>query len=96
MSEDVRKIGGKPAHVYTCQEVAATVEDFLDQECTTEVRAMLEEHVDACPECFERLGVERELRLLIKQSCSPKSTPRELREKVIAKLQMIHIEGCTP
>ena len=95
MTDDVREIGGRPTHIYTCTRVVQRLETLLEEEeCTTEVRALVQEQVEACPECFERLGVESELRILIKESCSPKATPRQLREKILAKLEMIRIEGC--
>lgn len=79
MSEDCP--GSKGGH--HCREVLERAQVFLDGEVLDDVqRIEIREHLEACGPCFQRYGLEREVRVIISRlkGCSP--CPSELRAKI--------------
>jgi mycothiol system anti-sigma-R factor len=58
---------------------------YLDGELTVERRALIQQHLDECPPCFEAYDFEAELRLVIAQKCR-EEVPDHLRTRVARAL----------
>lgn len=70
-----------------CSKVYASLEELLDGEVTRERRAVLRAHIEACPECFEQIGIEEEVRELMRRCCCTPA-PETLRQRIIVQLRI--------
>lgn len=66
----------------SCSQVIAEVWTLLDGECTAETKAKLRQHLEECPGCLRRYGVEQRIKLLISRKCSGDKAPQGLYERV--------------
>lgn len=79
MTEDCSHPKGR----HDCREVLDRAQLFMDGEVLEESeRLEIREHLEACGPCFQRYGLEREVRIIISRlkGCAP--CPRELRQKI--------------
>ncbi|KAA8959003.1 mycothiol system anti-sigma-R factor [Mycobacterium sp.] len=65
-----------------CGEVIAEVWTLLDGECTAETRAKLRRHLEECPGCLRRYGLEERIKALIATKCRGDKAPERLRERL--------------
>jgi mycothiol system anti-sigma-R factor len=65
-----------------CAQVIAEVWTLLDGECTLETREKLRRHLEECPGCLRRYGVEERIKALIARKCSGDKAPPGLRERL--------------
>ena len=52
-----------------CDDAIHRLYQFIDGELTPDRRAAIQQHLDACPPCFEAFDFEAELRIVISQRC---------------------------
>jgi mycothiol system anti-sigma-R factor len=52
-----------------CGETIGRLYQFLDGELTVERRAQIQLHLEECAPCFQAVGFERELRVVIATKC---------------------------
>lgn len=64
-----------------CDEALATLYTFLDGELTSERRALIAAHLDACGYCDDAAHFETELRAVI-ADCARARVPDELLERI--------------
>lgn len=76
-----------------CDELVEVLYEYIDVksgDCEGEeyrrARARLEEHVDDCPSCLEALGIEQQVRELLRSRCGGQA-PMELRGRIMTSLQ---------
>ncbi|WP_291478380.1 mycothiol system anti-sigma-R factor [Corynebacterium sp.] len=76
-----------------CDELVEVLYKYIDVkngDCEGEqyrrARARLERHVDACPSCLEALGIEQQVRELLRSRCCGQA-PQELRGRIMTSLQ---------
>lgn len=82
-----------------CAEVIAEVWTLLDGECTAETRARLRQHLDECPECLRRYGLEERIKSLIATKCRGDKAPERLHERLrleISRTVIIRSEKSGP
>ncbi|MDD4867635.1 MAG: mycothiol system anti-sigma-R factor [Mycobacterium sp.] len=65
-----------------CAEAIAEVWTLLDGECTPEARERLRRHLEACPGCLKRYGLEERIKALIATKCRDERAPEGLRERL--------------
>jgi mycothiol system anti-sigma-R factor len=65
-----------------CAEVIAEVWTLLDGECTPEIKAKLRQHLEECPGCLRRYGLEEQIKALIARKCGGEQAPQGLRERL--------------
>jgi mycothiol system anti-sigma-R factor len=65
-----------------CSEVIAEVWTLLDGECTAETRQKLRQHLEECPGCLRRYGLEERIKALIAAKCRGEKAPEALRERL--------------
>ena len=65
-----------------CAEVIAEVWTLLDGECTAETREKLRQHLEECPGCLRRYGLEERIKALIAAKCRGDKAPEGLRERL--------------
>jgi anti-sigma factor (TIGR02949 family) len=65
-----------------CAEVIAEVWRLLDGECTAETRQKLRQHLEECPGCLGRYGIEERIKALIATKCRGDKAPEGLRERL--------------
>jgi mycothiol system anti-sigma-R factor len=68
-----------------CNETVERLYQYLDGELTLERREQIQRHLDACSPCFQAVGFERELRIVIASRCADR-VPAELIERIRAAL----------
>lgn len=85
--------GQGPGQHSECDELVEVIYEYIDVktgDCEGEeyrrARARLEQHVDDCPSCLEALGVEQQVRELLR-SCCGGLAPTELRGRIMTSLQ---------
>ena len=84
MNHDHNSGGDDMAH---CAEVYESLFELLDGEVTAQRRQLLVAHLEACPACFEKLGIEKEVRDLIRRCCVT-CAPLSLKERIVIQLRI--------
>ena len=70
-----------------CDRLLQELDDLLHGDISPTTRAALEEHLQACPPCFERADFQAQFRQLVAKRCC-ESPPEALRARVLAVLQV--------
>jgi anti-sigma factor (TIGR02949 family) len=65
-----------------CAAVIAEVWMLLDGECTPETRQKLRKHLEECPGCLRRYGLEGRIKELIASKCRGEKAPEGFRERL--------------
>jgi len=78
-------------HETPCSEVLARVYTYIDGELPTPDKATVKQHLDECGPCLREFGIEEEVKLLVKRSCSDPA-PEELRAKVLLRIRQVRVE----
>lgn len=82
---------GKP-HEVPCSEVLARVYAYLDGEIEDAGYAQIREHLDECGPCLREYGLEEVVKRLVAKCCGSESAPRDLRHKVLTRIQSVRAE----
>jgi mycothiol system anti-sigma-R factor len=82
---------GKP-HDVPCSEVLARVYDYLDGEIEESGLEQIREHLDECGPCLREYGLEEAVKRLVHKTCGSEKVPRELRTKVLTRIQAVQVE----
>lgn len=85
---------GEP-HETDCAEVLDHLYEYLDREMPEGDCEKFKEHFDECNPCFEKYGIEREVKKLVKRCCGHDDVPSDLREKVMGRIEVIR-QGQAP
>ncbi|MEU4965690.1 mycothiol system anti-sigma-R factor [Streptomyces smyrnaeus] len=85
---------GEP-HETDCSEVLDHLYEYLDREMPEGDCAKFKEHFDECSPCFEKYGLEREVKKLVKRCCGHDDVPSDLRAKVMGRIEVIR-QGQAP
>ncbi len=70
-----------------CSTVIADVWLLLDNECDPGARSRLQGHLERCPSCLERYGIEKDLKALISRKCGGDHAPQGLRERLTVEIR---------
>ena len=81
---------GKP-HETDCSEVLAEVWLFLDHECDTARRRLLERHLDECEPCLAEYGLDEKLKKLLSTKCA-EAAPPGLKDRLRASIRRTVLE----
>lgn len=82
---------GRP-HDTDCGEVLAEVWLFLDDECDSERRQLLQRHLDECSPCLEKFGLEEQLKALLARKCGGDHAPDGLRQRLRESIREIVVQ----
>jgi mycothiol system anti-sigma-R factor len=84
---------GEP-HDVDCSEILERVYVFLDHEMGDEAiaYAAIEEHLDECGPCFEKVGLEKVIRAMVARSCGCDHAPEELKQRVLTRIRQIRVQ----
>ena len=82
---------GKP-HETDCAEVLAEVWLFLDHECDSTRRALLERHLDECRPCLAEYGLDEKLKKLLATKCAGEHAPAGLKDRLRASIRETVLE----
>lgn len=66
---------------HDCDDALHELYGFLDGELTPERRARIQQHLEACPPCFEGFDFEAELRVVVARKCQ-EQVPDSLRARI--------------
>ena len=72
----------------TCEEVLANLSDYLDEECSAELRAQLEDHISKCRRCrvvFDSTG--KMLKILV--DVEPFEVPLAVSARLYSRLHEV-------
>ena len=91
----------------TCQQVLDALVALIDcEECDqrsdlidqgavpgpdARVRALMREHIAACPHCADALDAERHLRVLLRDCIEAEEAPPHLRARIVASLTSVSV-----
>ena len=77
-----------------CDDVYRSVFELLDtaDELTPQRRSELQHIFNTCPHCFEKLGLEQEVRAMLRRCCST-SAPSALRERITISIRVTRTDG---
>jgi mycothiol system anti-sigma-R factor len=82
---------GKP-HETDCSQVLAEVWLLLDDECSSEERHKIQQHLDECGPCLERYGIEEHLKELLARKCGGELAPDTFKAKLRASIRQVVVE----
>ena len=82
---------GKP-HETPCSEVLARVYSYLDGEIEEHGFAQIRQHLDECGPCLREYGLDEVVKALVHKHCGHDLVPRELRAKVLVRIQQVQAE----
>lgn len=72
-----------------CDEVVASMYEFIDRELATADVADIKSHLDDCIPCLEAFEFETELKMLIASKCKDE-VPAQLYERIRISIQTAH------
>lgn len=75
----------------SCTDAFLLLNELLDGECTPAAQEKLRAKIASCPHCFEKLGVEEEIRAILRRSCHAEA-PMRLRRKISVSIRY-YVEG---
>jgi mycothiol system anti-sigma-R factor len=71
-----------------CRKVLQRAYLILDGEIIAEEeRVEIEAHLEDCEPCFERYGIEVEMKRVVYRSCGSQSCPSDLKERISGLLR---------
>jgi anti-sigma factor RsiW len=70
----------------TCKDFLRELSDYLDESLDVQVRARLEEHIAACPNCWVIADTTRQT-VKIYKGMEPYPVPVDVQERLMAALQ---------
>jgi mycothiol system anti-sigma-R factor len=82
---------GNP-HDVDCSEILGLVYEYIDNELDVTDCAKVRQHLDECGPCLEMYGLEEEVKALVHRSCGCDDVPRDLRGKVLTRIQQVRLE----
>jgi mycothiol system anti-sigma-R factor len=82
---------GNP-HEVDCSEILGLVYEYIDNELDLTDCAKVRQHLDECGPCLEMYGLEEEVKALVHRSCGCDEVPRDLRGKVLIRIQQVRLE----
>ena len=72
----------------TCKQFLAELSDYLDESIGLEERKKLEDHINACPNCWVLADTTRKTIEVYKNHCSqPVQIPADLRSRLMKALE---------
>ncbi|AZA12929.1 mycothiol system anti-sigma-R factor [Corynebacterium choanae] len=74
-----------------CQEVYEALYELVYESVSETRRVQLVAHINDCPGCLEKIGLEQEVASLLRRCCCEPAPPT-LREKVLLRLQIARSE----
>lgn len=89
MSHNVEPTAQDSQNDIECQDLVDVLYEYVDGGCDENLRAQLQRHLDTCPSCVEKLGVEREVRQLLRVRCT-QTAPSELRSRITTQLRVVY------
>jgi mycothiol system anti-sigma-R factor len=75
-----------------CSDVLDDLYLYLDDETDDALRNRIRQHLEGCTGCFQRYGLEQDVRALIARCCGNDHAPRDLRERITVRISQITIE----
>src|SRR3954454_22457663 len=91
MSDDMPG-AGEPIEITSCDDVLSHVFEFLDHETDDERRALIAEHLEDCSGCLREVGIEQEVKALVRRPCGGDPPPSGLRERIKIQLTPVSFE----
>jgi len=82
---------GKP-HEVDCSEILGRLYEYLDNELDPVWCRTVRRHLDECGPCLQRYGLEESVKALVHRSCGCDEVPRDLRSKVLTRIQQVRVE----
>jgi anti-sigma factor RsiW len=70
----------------TCKDFLRELSDYLDESIDAEVRAKLEDHITACPNCWVIADTTRRT-IQIYKGMEPYAVPADVQERLMAALE---------
>lgn len=67
---------------YTCEQVFARINDYLDRELSAEEMALVQEHLDTCAQCAREYAFEGTVLQELKEKLRRLDLPPGVREQV--------------
>lgn len=71
----------------TCTQFIDRFYAFIDEELSAPECAEIQQHLDSCPECFDRLKVEARFISWFKKSCRCETAPSHLAGSISSALE---------
>ncbi len=68
-----------------CSETLHELYHFLDGEMTDERRAVIQQHLEDCPPCYEAFDFEAEIKAFVADKCR-EQVPDDLRARIAAAI----------
>ncbi|MBC2682086.1 mycothiol system anti-sigma-R factor [Corynebacterium anserum] len=75
-----------------CQELLDTLYAYVDGCCEEHKRQKLHDQIEECPQCLESLGIEQQIRELLRHRCGGQPAPQGLRARIVSELHVRYIE----
>lgn len=74
-----------------CQELIDALYGYVEGNCAKSQRDLVQKKVEECPRCLELLGIEQQVRQLLRQRCG-EHAPQELRSRIVSELHVKYVE----
>lgn len=79
-----------PQNCACCTSAYQHMIELLDQPCSEQRQNELRNLIAECPGCFEKLGIEEDLRALVKKCCC-EPAPEQVHTRIRASLAQLRI-----
>ncbi|GAA3180923.1 MULTISPECIES: mycothiol system anti-sigma-R factor [Streptomyces] len=83
-------------HDKECSEVLDHLYEYLDREMPEGECEKFQVHIDECSPCLEKYGLEQAVKKLVKRCCGHDDVPRDLRSKVMGRIDLIRAGETVP
>ncbi|KAB1504156.1 mycothiol system anti-sigma-R factor [Corynebacterium sp. 320] len=74
-----------------CDDLVRALYEYVDGAGDAQARAQLKKHAEECPSCLEALGIEQQVREILRSSCCEQA-PTELRARITRSLRITRVE----
>lgn len=80
-------MNGRAPRETRCDEMSMQAWLFLDHECDSDRRALLQQHLGECDRCWAVFSVEARLKELLAHACRNERAPEELRARLRERIR---------
>lgn len=74
-----------------CRDLIDALYGYVEGNCAQSQLELIAQRAQECPRCLELLGIEQQIRQLLRQRCG-QAAPQELRTRIVSQLHISMVD----